>query len=123
MKRLTIALAVAGSFRAAVAATPALTELSLEQLLDVRVVTASRYDQRASDAPSAVTVVTAEDMRIYGHRTLADALNTVPGIYISNDRAYSYIGARGFGRIGDYNTRYLLLVDGMRVHDAAYDMA
>jgi iron complex outermembrane receptor protein len=97
--------------------------LSLEELLEVRVVTASRYSQRAREAPSAVTVITAEDLRTWGHRSLADAIATVPGLYVTNDRAYSYLGARGFNRVGDYNTRYLLLVDGNRMADNVYDQA
>jgi iron complex outermembrane receptor protein len=33
------------------------------------------------------------------------------------------LGGRGFQRPGDYNSRFLLLVDGMRVNDAVYDQA
>ena len=58
-----------------------LTELSLDQLLNVEVVSASRYAQRASDAPAAVTVVTAADICALGYRNLADALQGVPGFY------------------------------------------
>ena len=56
-----------------------LTDLSLEQLLDVRVTGASKYEQRASDAPASVSILTAEDFRNYGWRTLADALRSLRG--------------------------------------------
>ncbi|TWI43781.1 iron complex outermembrane receptor protein [Pseudoduganella flava] len=101
-----------------------LAALPLESLMDVTMVTsASRFAQRASDAPSAVAVLTSQDVREHGWRTLADALATLPGLYVSNDRNYTYLGARGFLRPGDYNSRFLLMIDGVRVNDSVYDQA
>lgn len=100
-----------------------LTELPLEQLLTLEVSTASKFAQPLREAPSAVTVITAADIRAYGYRTLADILRSVPGLYVTDDRNYSYVGARGFSRPGDYNTRILLLVDGYRVNEGIYDGA
>jgi iron complex outermembrane receptor protein len=127
---LVLALAVAST---AIAAQPDLAtaarepdrliELPLEQLLDVPVYAASKYVQKSSDAPSAVSVVTAEDIKAFGYRNLADILKSIRGLYVSYDRNYSYIGARGFSRPGDYNTRVLLLIDGYRVNDNVYDQA
>ncbi|WP_206047084.1 TonB-dependent receptor plug domain-containing protein, partial [Noviherbaspirillum denitrificans] len=100
-----------------------LAELSIEQLLSLEVYSASRFVQKVSDAPSSVSVVTAADIRAFGWRTLADILRSMRGLYLSNDRNYAYLGARGFLRPGDYNTRFLLLVDGSRINDAVYDQA
>ena len=100
-----------------------LTELSLEQLMDVSIVSASRFSQKLSEVPSAVTVISRGDIQQYGWSTLAEAVRSVPGFYISSDRAYNYIGARGFARPQDYNSRVLLLIDGQRTNDAVYDMA
>ncbi|MEY2632855.1 MAG: hypothetical protein RIR00_1509 [Pseudomonadota bacterium] len=99
------------------------TELSLEQLLDVEIVSASRFTQRASDAPSAVSVLTANDIRDYGWRTLAEALNSVRGFVTSSDRTYSYAGIRGFSPPGDFTTRLLVLIDGVRTNDNVFDQA
>lgn len=101
-----------------------LSTIPLEELMQMRVVTAaSKFAQPISDAPSSVVVLTASDIRNHGWRTLADALATLPGLYVTNDRNYTYLGARGFLRPGDYNSRFLLLVDGMRINDAVYDQA
>jgi iron complex outermembrane receptor protein len=100
-----------------------LTELSLEQLLTVEVSSASKYSQLSVDAPSAVQVITREDIRLYGWRTLTEALVSLPGIYANNDRAYDFLGARGFQIPGDYNTRFLLLIDGQRNNDNIYQSA
>lgn len=85
---------------------------------------ASRYEQSASEAPAFVSVVTAREIKLFGYRTIADILRSVPGFYTTYDRNYSYLGVRGFGRPGDYNTRILLLLDGYhRVNDSVYYQA
>jgi outer membrane receptor for ferrienterochelin and colicins len=109
-----------------VAATTNFMQLSLEQLLDVRVDSvygASKYQQRLSEAPSSVSIVTEDDIKKYGYQTLADVLRSVRGLYVSYDRNYSYLGMRGFSRPGDYNGRVLLLINGHRVNDNIYDSA
>jgi outer membrane receptor protein involved in Fe transport len=100
-----------------------LTELSLEQLLTVEVSSASKYSQPTGDAPSAVQVINREDIRLHGWRTLSEALASLPGMYINSDRAYDFLGARGFQIPGDYNTRFLLLIDGQRNNDNIYQQA
>lgn len=116
--------AQAGTDAADGAAIRTLSTIPLEDLMQMRVVTtASKFAQPISDAPSSVVVLTAADIRDFGWRTLADALATLPGLYVTNDRNYAYLGARGFLRPGDYNSRFLLLVDGVRVNDAVYDQA
>lgn len=82
---------------------------------------AAKYDQKVSEAPAAVIIITAEQIRKYGYRNFAQILDSVPGFYTNNDRNYGYTGVRGFNRPGDYTTRILLLVDNHRLNDAVYD--
>lgn len=96
-------------------------DLSLDQLVNVEVESASRFKQKSSEAPSAVDVVTANDIRSYGWRTLADALNSIRGLYVRNNRNYTFLGARGFSRTGDYTSRLLFMIDGRRMNDAMFD--
>lgn len=91
--------------------------------MSMEVYSASRFNQKATQAPSNVTVLTSADFRAYGWRTLADALRSIRGLYTSNDRSYSYLGARGFLRSGDLNTRFLLQIDGTRINDPVFDQA
>jgi len=84
---------------------------------------ASRYDQKVTEAPSSVTLITASEIERSGARTLADLLRRVTGFYVTYDRNYNYLGFRGFNRPGDFNSRVLLLVDGHRLNDNLYDQA
>ncbi len=105
---------------------PVLTNLSIEELMEIEVATvygASKYEQKVTEAPSSVTIITSDDIKKYGYRTLADILRSVRGFYTTYDRNYHYIGVRGFSRPGDYNTRVLLLVNGVRINDNIYDQA
>jgi len=99
------------------------TDVPIEGLLDMKVYSASRFVQDVKEAPSAVTILTASDIKTYGWRTLAEALRSLPGLYTSYDRNYTYLGSRGFLRSGDFNARFLLLIDGNRANDPIYDQA
>jgi iron complex outermembrane receptor protein len=117
---LAVGTALAAS--AALAQTD-IAHLPLEQLMQMEVTTASRYAQTALEAPAIVSVVTAEDIRTFGYRNLAEVLGSMRGLYVSYDRSYHYLGTRGFSTPGDYNTRVLLLVNGTRFNDSVYDQA
>jgi iron complex outermembrane receptor protein len=98
--------------------------MDLEQLMKIEVVVAgSKRAQEARDVASFVSVVSAADISEHGYRTLADILRTLPGFYVTNDRNYSYLGVRGFSRPGDWNSRVLLLLNGLRTNDNVYDLA
>jgi outer membrane receptor protein involved in Fe transport len=103
------------------ATAPDLAELSLEELMTIEVYSTSRYLRSVSQNPSTVSVVTADDIRAQGYRTLADIMRSLPGLYVTYDRNYSYLGARGFGRPEDYNSRILFMVDGYRLNENIYD--
>lgn len=99
-----------------------LADLSLEELMQVEVVfAASRREEDPRAAPFPVFIVTREEIRAHGCRTLADVLERVPGFLVTNDRNYRYLGVRGLGRMGDYNAHVLVLLNGVRVNENVYD--
>jgi iron complex outermembrane receptor protein len=105
---------------------PKLTQWSLEELTALKVDTvygASRHEQLETEAPSSVTVVSAQDVKKYGYRTLADLLQAVRGMYVTYDRGYTYIGIRGMNRPGDFGGRVLIAINGHRLNDPIYDQA
>jgi iron complex outermembrane receptor protein len=85
------------------------------------VFTASKYEQKISDAPARISVITAKDIQRYGYRNLTEALQSLPGIQLSYDHSYSYLGVRGLNVPGDFNSRILVLVDGHRINENIYD--
>jgi outer membrane receptor for ferrienterochelin and colicins len=86
--------------------------MSLEQLMDVTVQAATLHEQDPRDAPASITVITREQIRERGYRTLGEALNWVRGFYVTYDYTYSRIGSRGYNLPGDFSTRFLALLDG-----------
>lgn len=98
-----------------------LSALSLEQLLGVRIVGASKYAQKQSEVAAAVSVITRQEIKAFGWRTLGEALASLPGVYTTYDRQYTYLGTRGFGLPGDFTTRVLVALDGNRVNNPGYD--
>jgi outer membrane receptor for ferrienterochelin and colicins len=106
--------------------TSDLAKLSIEELMQIEIPTvvgASKHEQKVTEAPASVTIVTAEDIKRYGYRTLADVLNSVPGFYTTYDRLYNYAGVRGVNRPGDFGGRLLITVDGHRMNDPIFDQA
>lgn len=97
-----------------------ITNYSLDSLLTIPVKSASKYWQDIMDAPSSVSIISSQDIKDYGYKTLYDALQNVRGFYLSNDRNYTYLGVRGFSRPTDYNNRILILVNGQRLNENIY---
>lgn len=74
---------------------------------------ASKHPESPAEAPATVTLVTAEDIRRYGFRTLADVLNFASlGNFTHNDRRYDFAGSRGLFFFEDFNTRVLVMLNG-----------
>lgn len=131
LARLLLSGAIALPLAAAAAELP---DLSLEQLIAVPVVGASEYElvpvlgaskyQQTKDrVAAAVTAITRDEIRSFGWRTLDEAIATLPGVHTTYDRQYSYLGVRSFGLAGDYMTRLLVTIDGVRVNEPLYDGA
>ena len=96
-----------------------LTSMSLEQLMAVKVVSASKEPVKAQDAPANVEIITSDDIKRYGYRTLTEALRRIVG-FNTYSLQYDFAFVRGFSVPGDFNTRILLLIDGHRINDNNY---
>jgi len=106
--------------------TAELKSHSLEELMQMeipKVYGASKHEQTISEAPSSVSIVTADDIKKFGYRTLSEVLRSVRGFYVNYDRSYSYIGLRGVNRPGDYGGGVLLMIDGHRLNDPVAEEA
>jgi outer membrane receptor protein involved in Fe transport len=74
-----------------------LRALDLESLLNVKVITASKFSESQSDAPGIISVVNQDELRRFGGTTLREVLERVPGL--ASSTAYftdrSMVAARG----------------------------
>lgn len=89
----------------------------------VTVTTTSKTSQKTTSTPSAVRIISAEQIKYQGYQTIGEILESMPGLYTSSNNVGTFLGVRGVGRPGDYNTRVLILIDGIRVNDNIFDSA
>jgi len=82
------------------------------------VVGAAKREQTLGNVASAVTVVSADRIRRFGYRTVAEAIAGVAGVYIQDTRLTQQVGIRGVQIPGGFNSRILVLVDGATLNEA-----
>jgi iron complex outermembrane recepter protein len=96
-----------------------LKSLNIEDLLDAEVTSVSKKPERLADAAAAVFVITAEDIRRAGVRTIAEALRMAPGIHVAQVDANKWaISSRGFS--DTFSNKLLVLMDGRSVYTPLY---
>jgi iron complex outermembrane recepter protein len=97
-----------------------LTALSLEDLMNVEVYSASKKSERFFNTAAAIYVITPEDIQRSGALSIPELLRMVPGINVQKVNAHSWdISARGFnGSI--FSNKLLVLIDGRAVYTPLY---
>src|ERR1700745_3862379 len=74
-----------------------LKHLSLEQLGDVEVTTASKEPEQVWRTPAAIYVLTQEDIRRSGATSIPEVLRLVPGVEVARVSSSTWaVGIRGF---------------------------
>lgn len=92
-----------------------LTQVSLEQLGQIEVTTASKRPVKVSQTPAAIYVVTQEDIRRSGATSIPEALRLVPGVEVARIDSNTWsLGVRGFGSA--LSRSVLVLIDGRSVY-------
>ena len=115
----TVAASIAVCVAPVCAAESNLADLSLAELMNEPVTSVSKKETRLGDAPTAITVITAEDIRRLGITSIPEALRLVPGFDVARiDGSHWAISARGFNL--QYANTLLVLVDGRSVYSPAF---
>jgi iron complex outermembrane receptor protein len=96
-----------------------LKTLSIEELLQTEITSVSKKPESLFNAAAAITVITAEDIRRTGARSLPEVLRLVPGMQVGQvDGSKWEIGVRGFN---DYfENKLLVLIDGRSMYTPLY---
>ncbi len=120
LHRLRVSLlALAATWPVTLKAATDLTDLSLEDLLDVQVTSVSKKPQSLADAAAAVYVISNEDIRRSGATSVPEALRMAPGIEVKRLDANKWsISARGFG--GRLANKLLVLIDGRTIYSPTF---
>ena len=96
-----------------------LTSISIEDLMNMQVTSASKKAESLSAAPAAIFVITGEDIRRGGFSSVPDALRTVPGLYVVQQSSHVWlVTARGFSN--EFNDKMLVLIDGRLVYSPTF---
>ncbi len=123
MKRLAffslVVLYLISCFAAVGNAFTDLTELSIEELINLQITSVAKKPQNLFDAPSAIFVITHEDIRRSGATSIPELLRMVPGLEVARIDASKWaISSRGFnGRFAD---KLLVLMDGRSVYSPLF---
>jgi iron complex outermembrane receptor protein len=110
---LLIWITVLFAFTSATAAAQDLFSMPLQDLMDATVITAARHEQKIANAPAAMSVVTAEDIRQLGAISLGEALQMAVGLHLGYTNAPFMMagGIRGFHKLPA--NKIMLLIDGI----------
>lgn len=97
-------------------------EMSLSELMNVKVITAGRLSQNISKAPAAMSVVTADDIRLSGATSLGEALEMVVGVHLGKTSSVFQAagGIRGFHKLPA--NKIVFLIDGTPWAHDVYDV-
>jgi iron complex outermembrane receptor protein len=96
-----------------------LTQLSIEELMNIEVISPAKQAQPLADAASAIFVITQEDLRRTGVTSVPEALRMVPGMQVARIDANKWaVTARGFN--GRFANKLLVLIDGRTVYTPTF---
>ncbi len=102
--------------------TPSLVDLSLQDLMKLKISTTSKIKETIENSPASVVILTREEIRKYGYKSLADIIQNIPGFYMIND--YYWLGSENFGVRGFFTpgvlNDFVILINGVNMIGDAY---
>jgi iron complex outermembrane recepter protein len=97
-----------------------LKSLSLEQLGNIEITTQSKEPTQVWNTPSAIYVLTQDDIRRSGATTLPDLLRSVPGVEVAEIEGDQWaVAIRGFN--SSFSKDVLLLIDGRSAYTPLFE--
>jgi iron complex outermembrane receptor protein len=107
--------AVAATWADSPQENPPLKQLSLAELGNIEVTTASKKPEQVWRTPAAIYVLTQDDIRRSGATSIPEVLRLVPGVEVARVNSSGWaVGVRGFG--SGFSKSVLVLIDGRSVY-------
>lgn len=107
------------AFGVAAHAANDLADLNIDQLMNMEITTASKKEQKLSETPAAVYVLTHDDIARSSATTLPELLLTIPGVEGGAINSHTAaIGIRGLG--GQWSNKLVVLIDGRSVYTRTF---
>jgi len=96
-----------------------LTDLSIEDLMNIEVTTASKKSEKISDAPGVMTVITEQDIKNFGAQNLLDVLHLAPGFQAISSHLWvnNVVSLRG-DLLTHLNVHVLILLNGRPMRES-----
>ncbi|MGK2859268.1 MAG: TonB-dependent receptor plug domain-containing protein, partial [Thermoanaerobaculia bacterium] len=100
-----------------------LDELSLEQLMNVEVVSVSNVSERLGDAPATVIVISRTDLRERGYSDLSGILDDLPGMDIVRPWGATWLKSYWRGYRNTIGDPFLVMLDGLELNHLYFNTA
>ncbi len=96
-----------------------LKSMSIEELLSIEIVSASRQTSKYATTPAAVYVISREDIHHSGATSIPEVLRMAPGLHVARlDSGRWAVSARGFNSL--YANKLLVLIDGRSIYSELF---
>ncbi|WP_144391882.1 TonB-dependent receptor plug domain-containing protein [Pleionea sediminis] len=112
---LAFLISITGGVSASISNKEDLFGLNMEQLLNIKVTAGKKTRENIRDTAAYITVVTKEDIDLFGWRNLSEIIDALAGFMVFSDRIYDFVVPRGAYQSNDPNSRILLLLNGHSV--------
>lgn len=106
---LSLHFSIYGQENLALVSADDLTKMSLNELLNIKVYSASKNEESLLSASGTVYTVSKEEIELYGWTNLREILSVIPNMDLGYNYDYTYFGQRGFHGVG---MQTLILVNG-----------
>jgi iron complex outermembrane recepter protein len=119
LKQLPALFCAFALFASGQSAVPDLTELSLDELSNIKITSFTKKQQKLSQVAGAVYVITQEQIIRSGLTSVPELLRLAPGLEVArlNGTQWS-VSARGFG--GEFANKLLVLIDGRSIYTPTF---
>src|SRR5215216_3612870 len=96
-----------------------LKKLSVEELMNIEVISVSKQPEKLAEVASAIQVITQEDIHRSGATNLPEALRLAPNLQVAQINSHAWvISARGFNNV--FSNKLLVMIDGRTVYSPLF---